>query len=25
LRYVRVLVSGAATAVWNGFRRVNAA
>jgi peptidoglycan/xylan/chitin deacetylase (PgdA/CDA1 family) len=25
LRFVRVLVSGAATAVWNGFRRVNAA
>jgi peptidoglycan/xylan/chitin deacetylase (PgdA/CDA1 family) len=25
LRYVRVLVSGAATAVWNGFRRVDAA
>lgn len=25
LRYVRVLLSGAATAVWNGFRRVNAA
>jgi peptidoglycan/xylan/chitin deacetylase (PgdA/CDA1 family) len=25
LRYVRVLVSGAATALWNGFRRVNAA
>jgi peptidoglycan/xylan/chitin deacetylase (PgdA/CDA1 family) len=25
LRYVRVLMSGAATAVWNGFRRVNAA
>jgi len=25
LRYVRVLVSGAATAVWNGFRQVNAA
>ena len=25
LRYVRVLVSGAATAVWNGFHRVNAA
>jgi peptidoglycan/xylan/chitin deacetylase (PgdA/CDA1 family) len=24
-RYVRVLLSGAATAVWNGFRRVNAA
>jgi hypothetical protein len=25
LRYVRVLLSGAATAAWNGFRRVNAA
>jgi peptidoglycan/xylan/chitin deacetylase (PgdA/CDA1 family) len=25
LRYVRVLMSGAATAVWNGFRRVDAA
>ena len=25
LRYARVLISGAATAVWNGFRRVNAA
>ena len=25
LRYVDVLLSGAATAVWNGFRRVNAA
>jgi peptidoglycan/xylan/chitin deacetylase (PgdA/CDA1 family) len=25
LRYVRVLLSGAATAMWNGFRRVNAA
>ena len=25
LRYVRVLLSGAATALWNGFRRVNAA
>jgi peptidoglycan/xylan/chitin deacetylase (PgdA/CDA1 family) len=25
LRYVRVLVSGAATALWNGFRHVNAA
>jgi peptidoglycan/xylan/chitin deacetylase (PgdA/CDA1 family) len=25
LRYVRVLLSGAATAVWNGFQRVNAA
>jgi len=25
LRYVRVLMSGAGTAVWNGFRRVNAA
>jgi hypothetical protein len=25
MRYVRVLLSGAATAVWNGFRRVNAA
>jgi hypothetical protein len=25
LRYVSVLLSGAATAVWNGFRRVNAA
>jgi peptidoglycan/xylan/chitin deacetylase (PgdA/CDA1 family) len=25
LRYVRVLLSGAATAVWNGFRRINAA
>jgi peptidoglycan/xylan/chitin deacetylase (PgdA/CDA1 family) len=24
-RYVRVLVSGAATALWNGFRRVDAA
>jgi len=24
-RYMKVLVSGAATAVWNGFRRVNAA
>lgn len=25
LRYVHVLMSGAATAMWNGFRRVNAA
>ncbi len=25
MRYVRVLLSGAATAVWNGFQRVNAA
>jgi peptidoglycan/xylan/chitin deacetylase (PgdA/CDA1 family) len=25
LRYVRVMLSGAATAMWNGFRRVNAA
>jgi peptidoglycan/xylan/chitin deacetylase (PgdA/CDA1 family) len=25
LRYISVLLSGAATAVWNGFRRVNAA
>ena len=25
LRYVRVLLSGAATALWNGFRRVDAA
>ncbi|MFL6799340.1 MAG: polysaccharide deacetylase family protein [Xanthobacteraceae bacterium] len=25
MRYVRVLVSGAATAMWNGFRRINAA
>jgi peptidoglycan/xylan/chitin deacetylase (PgdA/CDA1 family) len=25
LRYVRVLLSGSATAVWNGFRQVNAA
>ena len=25
LRYVRVLLSGAATAMWNGFRRVDAA
>jgi peptidoglycan/xylan/chitin deacetylase (PgdA/CDA1 family) len=25
LRYVRVLLSGAGTAMWNGFRRVNAA
>jgi peptidoglycan/xylan/chitin deacetylase (PgdA/CDA1 family) len=25
LRYARVLLSGAGTAVWNGFRRVNAA
>jgi len=25
LRYVRVLMSGAATAMWNGFRRVDAA
>jgi peptidoglycan/xylan/chitin deacetylase (PgdA/CDA1 family) len=25
LRYMRVLMSGAATALWNGFRRVNAA
>jgi peptidoglycan/xylan/chitin deacetylase (PgdA/CDA1 family) len=25
IRYVRVLLSGAATAVWNGFRRVDAA
>ena len=24
LRYVKVLMSGAATALWNGFRRVNA-
>jgi hypothetical protein len=24
-RYVRVLLSGAATALWNGFRRVDAA
>jgi hypothetical protein len=25
LRYARVLLSGAATAMWNGFRRVDAA
>ncbi len=25
LRYVRVLLSGSATAVWNGFRRAKAA
>jgi peptidoglycan/xylan/chitin deacetylase (PgdA/CDA1 family) len=25
LRYVRVLLSGSATAMWNGFRRVEAA
>ena len=25
LRYVRVLLSGAATALWNGFRRVDVA
>jgi hypothetical protein len=25
LRYVRVLMSGAATAMWNGFRRPEAA
>jgi peptidoglycan/xylan/chitin deacetylase (PgdA/CDA1 family) len=25
MRYVRVLLSGAATAMWNGFRRVDAA
>jgi peptidoglycan/xylan/chitin deacetylase (PgdA/CDA1 family) len=25
LRYVRVLLSGAATAMWNGFRRLEAA
>ena len=25
LRYVKVLTSGAATALWNGFRRVDAA
>jgi hypothetical protein len=25
MRYLHVLMSGAATAVWNGFRRVNAA
>jgi peptidoglycan/xylan/chitin deacetylase (PgdA/CDA1 family) len=25
MRYVRVLLAGAATAMWNGFRRVNAA
>lgn len=25
MRYLRVLMSGSATAVWNGFRRVNAA
>jgi peptidoglycan/xylan/chitin deacetylase (PgdA/CDA1 family) len=25
LRYVEVLLSGAATAIWNGFRRVDAA
>jgi peptidoglycan/xylan/chitin deacetylase (PgdA/CDA1 family) len=25
MRYVRVLLSGAATAMWNGFQRVNAA
>ena len=25
LRYARVLLSGAATAMWNGFRRINAA
>ena len=25
LRYVRVLLSGAATAMWNGFRKVDAA
>ena len=24
-RYVRVLLSGSATAMWNGFRRVDAA
>jgi hypothetical protein len=24
-RYLKVLMSGAATAMWNGFRRVNAA
>jgi peptidoglycan/xylan/chitin deacetylase (PgdA/CDA1 family) len=24
-RYARVLMSGAATALWNGFRKVNAA
>jgi len=25
LRHARVLISGAATAMWNGFRRVDAA
>jgi hypothetical protein len=25
MRYVRVLLSGSATAMWNGFRRVEAA
>jgi len=25
VRYVRVLLSGSATAMWNGFRRVEAA
>jgi peptidoglycan/xylan/chitin deacetylase (PgdA/CDA1 family) len=25
LRYVRVLLSGSATAMWNGFRRLEAA
>ena len=25
MRYVRVLLSGAATAMWNGFRRLDAA
>jgi hypothetical protein len=25
MRYARVLLSGAATAVWNGFRQVDAA
>ena len=25
LRFLRVLMSGAATALWNGFRKVNAA
>jgi hypothetical protein len=25
MRYVRVLLSGTATAMWNGFRRLDAA
>jgi hypothetical protein len=25
MRYLRVLLSGSATALWNGFRRVDAA